>query len=277
MDNMTVEKTAPGVKKAHGAQRIRQEDLPDPIPNGFRKNEFKEILRAMKENRSVREFALDSDLSDSFISKAINGYIDKSPSKRTLLKLLCAKTNIPVNRRELVSVAGYPADELDWDNLIWEDEETQAVSTAEVIARYYGGNHFLACGRLMKALAEHGVTGDMSSYFHRENGYFEIKDEKTGQVYVGINVYCEADTDKENAVWSMVFSLALTFNKISLSDGAKDKVVIIMTNDEEIFEGCHNIGFGDVPKATMVVLTDDFKGFRKEDVLSGKSTISLLD
>ena len=71
------------------------------------------------------------------------------------------------------------------------------MSTAETIARYYGGNHYLACGRLMKALAEHGVTGDMSSYFYREGGYFDIKDEKTGQVYVGINVYCNAEKDQE--------------------------------------------------------------------------------
>ncbi len=127
----------------------------------------------------------------------------------------------------------------------------------------------------MKALAEHGVTGDMSSYFYRENGYFEIKDEKTGQVYVGINVYNGAD--KEDAVWSMVFSMALTFNKVANSEGAKYKVVFIMTNDERIFDGCRKISFDPVPKATVVVLTDDFKGFQKEDVLSGKSPISLLD
>lgn len=278
MDNMTVDKTDTGVRNMPAAQYIRLEDLPDPIPGAFKKDEFAESLRSMKGSRSVREFALDSDLSDSFISKAINGYIDKSPSRRTLLKLLCAKSTEPVNRRELVAAAGYPAEQLDWDNLVWEtDEEKQHISTAETIARYYGGNHFLACGRLMKALAEHGVTGDMSSYFYRENGYFEIKDEKTGQVYVGINVYNDAEKDKENAVWSMVFSMALTLNKVAMSEGAKDKVVIIMTNDERIFDGCHNINFDPIPKATVVVLTDDFKGFQKEDVLSGKSPISLLD
>ena len=278
MDNMTVDKTDTGVRNAPGAQYIRLEDLPDPIPGAFNKEEFADILRKMKGDRSVREFALDTDLSDSFISKAINGYIDKSPSRRTLLKLLSAKASESVDRRELVQAAGYPADQLDWDNLVWDnDEEKQKVSTAETIARYYGGNHFLACGRLMKALADHGVNGDMSSYFYRENGYFEIKDEKTGQVYVGINVYNSAEEDKENAVWSMVFSLALTFNKVAMSEGAKDKVVIIMTNDERIYEGCHSINFDEAPKATVVVLTDSYQGFRKEDVLSGSSPISLLD
>lgn len=278
MDDMTVEKTETGVRYAPGARHIRLEDLPEPIPGEFNKEKFAELLRVMKNDRSVREFALETDLSDSFISKAINGYIDKSPSRRTLLKLLCAGTCDLVNRRELVLAAGYPADKLDWDNLIWEnDEEKQKFSTAESIARYYGGNHFLACGRLMKVLAEHGVTGDMSSYFYRENGYFEIKDETTGQVYVGINVYNSADEEKESAVWSMVFSLALTFNKVAMSEGAKDKVVIIMTNDERIFDGCHGIGFNEGPKATVVVLTDSFQGFRKEDVLSGSSPISLLD
>lgn len=278
MDNMTVEKTDTGVRNAPGVQHIRLEDLPEPIVKELNKEEFADVMRRMKGDRSVREFALDTDLSDSFISKAINGYIEKPPSRRTLLKLLSAKPSDSVSRRELVQAAGYPADRLDWDNLIWDnDEEKQKVSTAESIARFYGGNHFLACGRLMKALAEHGVTGDMSSYFYRENGYFEIKDEKTGQVYVGINVYNSADETKDNAVWSMVFSLALTFNKVATSKGAEDKVVFIMTNDERIFEGCHSISFDEVPKATVVVLSDSFQGFRKEDVLSGSSPISLLD
>lgn len=278
MDNITVEKTDTGVRNTPAAQYIRLEDLPEPKKRSFKKEEFADVMRKMKGDRSVREFALDSDLSDSFISKAINGYIDTSPSRRTLLKLLYAKSTEPVNRRELVTAAGYPADQLDWDNLVWEtDEEKQHVSTAETIARYYGGNHFLACGRLMKALAEHGVTGDMSSYFYRENGYFEIKDEKTGQVYVGINVYNDAEKEMKSAVWSLVFSMALTINKVAMSEGAKNKVVIIMTNDERIFDGCHNINFDSIPKATVVVLTDDFKGFQKEDVLSGESPISLLD
>ncbi len=277
MDTMTVDITETGVKKVPGAQHIRYGDLPDPIEGAFDKGEFAEFMRTMKGDKSSREFALTTGLSDSFISKAVNGYIDSSPSKRTLLKLLCAKTDKPVNRRELVRVAGYPVDGLDWEAMDWEDEEEQPVSTAETIARYYGGNHYLACGRLMKALAEHGVTGDMSSYFYREGGYFDIKDEKTGQVYVGINVYCNAEKDRENAVWSLVFSLALTYNKIAMSEGAKDKVVIIMTNDEQIYEGCRKLNFEKVPKATVVVLTDEFKGFRKEDVLSGKSPISLLD
>ena len=278
MDNMTVEKTDTSARNAPGAQYIRLEDLPDPIPGGFNGDDFAKFMRGMKGEMSVREFALDTELSDSFISKAINGYIDKSPSRRTLLKLLTAKSSGEVDRRELVRVVGYPADQLDWDNLIWKsDEEKQPVSTAEIIARFYGGNHFLACGRLMKALAEHGVTGDMSSYFYRERGYFEIRDEKTGQVYVGINVYNSAEEEKESAVWSMVFSLALTFNKVAMSEGAKNKVVIIMTNDERIFDGCHGIGFSEGPKATVVVLTDSFQGFRKEEVLSGSSPISLLD
>lgn len=278
MDNMTVDKTDTGGRNAPAAQYIRLEDLPNPILKNLNKAKFADVMRKMKGDRSVREFALDSNLSDSFISKSINGYIQKPLSRRTLLKLLCAKNSEPVNRRELVAAAGYPADQLDWDNLVWEtDEEKQHISTAETIARYYGGNHFLACGRLMKALAEHGVNGDMSSYYYSQDGYFEIKDEKTGQVYVGINIYIDAEKDKQNEVWAMVFSMALTLNKVAMSEGAKDKVVIIMTNDERIFDGCHYISFDPIPKATIVVLEDDFKGFQQEVVLSGSSPISLLD
>ena len=107
--------------------------------------------------------------------------------------------------------------------------------------------------------------------------YFN-KDEESGQVYVGINLYCNPDKKGENAEVALVFSLALTFNKIVGSDNVGDKVVVIMTNDEKIFEGCQTINFEQVPKATLVVLfADDHSIVRRETVLYGSSPISLLD
>jgi len=279
MDISAVKTAKNGERKAPKAQNLVYPDLPDPIyekmPDPGR---FAEILRAMKGMQSVHEFANSTGLSDSFLSKAINSVSDKIPSKRTLLKLLRAETETTVSRMELAEAAGYPADKIDWERVLGEEDESQRVSAAEAIVRIYGGNHYLACGRLMKSLSEHGVDGDMSSFVHREDGYFEITDETTGQVYVGINVYCNADHDRDNTVFSMMFSLALTHQKICLTSGdVGEKVVIIMTNDEQIFEGCRNCNFNGAPKATMIVLTDDFKGIKREEVLKGSSPISLVD
>ena len=276
MDEKAVITADTGVKKVPGVKQIPYSSISDPNPELFEKDGFARVVRDMKGTRSTREFALEIDLSESFLNKAINGLIDRPPSKRTLMKLLCAKSSSSIDRKELVRTAGYPVDQMNWEFEKWDDDR-QTVSTAETISRFYGGNHFLACGRLMKGLAEHGVTGDISSYFYRADGYFEIKDETTGQIYVGINVYCSTDTDRDSAVWALIFALALCYNKVIHTEGANEKVVIIITNDEEIFEGCQTIDFEKVPKATLVALTDNYKGFSKEVVLNGKSPISLLD
>jgi len=46
------------------------------------------MLRAARGTRSTREFALQSGVSESYISKALTGCLEVPPSKRTLLKLL---------------------------------------------------------------------------------------------------------------------------------------------------------------------------------------------
>ena len=243
----------------------------------FDKENFAQVLREIKGCRSVRQYAIDTDLSDSFISKAICGFVENSPSKRTMLKLLGDRNATVANRRKLLLAAGYPDDSFNWNNLIVGSKEYHDVSTAEIIAKYYGGNHFLAMGRLMKGLADHGVKGDLSSYFYHKDGYFEIKDEETGQVFVGVNIFCDIEADKEKARFNLIFSLALTLSKIKMSDRANEKIVVIMTNDEEIFIGCQTIGQDNMVKAVKVVLTDDYKGFRKEVNLVGECPISLVD
>lgn len=277
MDNDTVVKTETGIKNTPAVQPNRLSNLPEPNPDNFDKEAFTEIVRKMKGNSSAREFSLATELSESFITKAVTGFIERPPAKRTMLKLLCVSGITPADRREMARAAGYPVEKIDWENRGWENEERQTVSAAEAINRVYGGNHYLAMGRLMSSLAQHGVDGDMSSHMFREDGYFEIKDEVTGQVYVGINSYCSASGDKDNAAWAMVFSLALTYQKICTSENVGEKVVYIMTNQEAIFDSCQTFGFNSVTKATVVVLTDDFKGFRAEKVLHGNPLISLLD
>lgn len=277
MDKISVSRTDNDLAVAQ-EQRIRFVDLPDSEPEKFNKGKFTEILLNMKGNRTIRDFALETDLSESFVSKAVNGFIDRPPSKRTMMKLLSAKSKALVNRRELVESAGYAAEQIDWDHTEIEDTAPRKVSASEAITRYYGESDFLACGNLIKTLSEHGVDGNISSYFYRDEGFFEVKDEMSGQVYVGINLYCNPETSEENAVLSLVFSLALTYNKILKTDNVKDKIVVIMTNNEKIYEGCQTLNFDQLPKATLVVLfADDHTEVQREAVLSGNSPVSLLD
>lgn len=249
---------------------------------------FAKFLRDMKGTKSTREFAIETDLSESFISKAVNGLQRTKPSKRTLLKLLRAWTEEPVDKMELIRVAGYKEPELE-EELAAEGESNQndrTFSTAAVITRYYGEEPFIVMGEFMKALAEHGLRGDVTSCFYREAGYFEVTDKETGQVYVGINAYVKPIRDGENreyeedsAVFSIAFSVGLTCTKIAMSEGARDKIVYILTDNERVYDGCRRALPKNRTKATVVVLTKDHQGFCDEVVLSGaeQKPISLLD
>ena len=290
MNLKTVESTGAGAKAAPGVEDIRIGNLPKEAD--YNADEFGKFLRDMKGTKSAREFAIETDLSESFVSKAVNGMQKSRPSKRTLLKLLRAKSEEPVDRRELARAAGYEDLELEAepDADAADTENVPPLSAAAVINRYYGEDHFTAMGELMKALSEHGLKGDVTSCFYREAGYFEVIDKETEQVYVGINAYVKPemhsmDAEKtqeqieDNAVFSIAFSVGLIYNRISMSDGAKDKIVYILTDSERVYEGCRNLLPQNKTKATVVVLTQDHQGFCKEDVLSGSEQrpISLVD
>lgn len=288
MESKTVFIKDAGARVTPGVQAIRIGDLPGEAP--YDPDVFGAFLRNMKGTKSAREFADEADLSESFVSKAVSGRQMSRPSKRTLLKLLRAKTEEPVDRRELAKAAGYEQLELEADTgADAEDtENVRPLSAAAVITRYYGEDHFTAMSELQRALAEHGLKGDISSCFYREPGYFEITDMMTGQVYVGINAYLkraengEEDTEikiDENAVFSIAFAVGSTYNRVIMSEGAKDKIVYILTDNERVYEGCRSVLPKDKTKATVVVLTDDHQGFRKEDVLSytEKKPTSLVD
>ena len=288
MNRETVITADTGARITPGVQTIRIGDLPDVAP-GYNADIFGDFLRDMKGTKSSREFAIETDLSESFVSKAVNGMQKSRPSKRTLLKLLRAKTEEPVDRRELARVAGYKDLELDAEP-IDRPTEMRPLSAAAKIIRYYGEDHFTAMGELQKALSEHGLKGDVSSYLHREAGYFEVTDKATGQVYVGINAYVKpvrlsGDEERtqteieDSAVFAIAFSVGPIFNQITMSEDAKDKIVYILTDNERVYEACRSVLPRNKTKATVVVMTEDHQGFCKEDVINGSEQrpISLVD
>lgn len=243
----------------------------------------------MKGTKSYRELAIETDLSESFISKAANGLLEKRPSKRTVMKLMRARTDDLIDRRELVRAAGYDERELETE-LDADKADKQPLSAAAVITRYYGEDSYTAMSELQKALSGHVLKGDVASYYHHEAGYFEVTDVVSGQVYAGINAYVKPIKHKgdetlskeeiENiAVFSIGLSVGLTFNRIVESRDAKDKIIYVLTDNEKVYEACRNTLEADKTKATVVVITDDHQGFRDEAVLEGSEErpVSLVD
>lgn len=268
-----------GSRAAQGASPVRAYDP----------KIFGGVLRDMKGTKSYRELAIETDLSESFISKAANGLLEKRPSKRTVMKLMRARTDDLIDRRELVRAAGYDERELETE-LDADKADKQPLSAAAVITRYYGEDSYTAMSELQKALSGHVLKGDVASYYHHEAGYFEVTDVVSGQVYAGINAYVKPIKHKgdetlskeeiENiAVFSIGLSVGLTFNRIVESRDAKDKIIYVLTDNEKVYEACRNTLEADKTKATVVVITDDHQGFRDEAVLEGSEErpVSLVD
>lgn len=252
--------------------------------------EFGTFLRYLKGTRSAREFAIDTDLSESFVSKAVNGLQKNRPSKRTVLKLLNANSERLVDKRKLFAAAGY--EEQEFDGIAdTEPEDLSQLSTARMITRYYGEDPFTAMCELLKALTEHGLKGDITCRFYQQFGYFEATDDRTGQVYVGINAYLKppangseengiSESDKElRSIVAIAFSTGQTFSRVIKSDDAKEKIVYILTDNERIFQALRDNLPKNETKATIVVMTDDHQGFCQEIVLNGEENnpISLVD
>lgn len=275
------------VKTATQDTRSKESDVEKPP---YDPETFGKYLRTMKGTKSCREFAIETDLSESFISKAVSGLQKGRPSRRTVLKLMRSRTEKPIDRRELARVAGL--DYLDLEADLYEDNPADArpLSAAAVITRYYGEDPYTAMSELQRALSEHVIEGDIASYYYRRSGYFEIRDILTGQVYAGINAYVRpirhsGDEDRtqaeieENAVTSIAFSAGLTYNNVTASDDASNKIVYILTDNESVFEGCRHGLTESKTKATVILMTDDHQGFRKEAVLDGSDErlLSLVD
>ena len=274
-------------------------DKKNAVSSGFDKNgtaascrydpaEFSTLLRSMKGIMSAREFALHTGLSESFISKAVNGLQKNRPSKRTVLKLLVSDSGKTVDRERLIAATGYDAADFDGDadagSAVW-----QRFSSARLLTGVYGEDPFVAMCEFLRALTERGLNGDVTCRFYHRFGYFEVTDSITGQVYAGINAYLKPCDDKDGCGGSpdaelrsaiaVAFSAGQLFSHITKSDGAKEKIVYILADNERIYNAlCSNLLKSET-KATVVLFTDDHCGFSREAVLNGEENapISLVD
>lgn len=102
---------------------IQIQDLPEPNQNSFDEKLFKEAICEQKGKRSLRQFACDVDLSESFVSKAVTGQIHRAPSKRTIIKLINDELASSVKWRQILTSSGYHFNELDFDQITDREEK----------------------------------------------------------------------------------------------------------------------------------------------------------
>ena len=228
----------------------------------FDKDKLAIIVRRMKGARSVREFAKDADLSESFLSKCINGNIDSPPSKRTMLKLSKAKSEEEVDVNDLMEAAGYSALEIQGDDFLSKR------SLSASIFEEFGGDLLGACYELQKTLIENGIMsnridGIVSSMINLEKGFFEVKDETASQVYVGIMAFCK----KGSREIDVVLAASELYYKLIKEDDADNKIFCIMTDNESIYTAYkETIRLNSTPK-TVILYTSNHRDFEEEWVV----------
>lgn len=275
-------------KRTSAAESVRSSNSAGVLKTDYDPKTFGAVLRVMKGRRTSVQFAIETGLSSSYICKAVSGHAQARPSRRTVIKLMSAKTEAPFDRRELARAAGY--DEAEIGALPAAEESEHTASLTATIRKYYGEDPFVAMNELQRALSVNVLRGDVSSYYYRESDYFEIKDMQSGQIYAGINAYVRpisvsGDEDRSqeeiesDAVVPIAFAVGKTYNDIIKSDRAKDIIVYILTDNEKIYRSCHSVIQMDATKATIAVFTDDHQGFSKEMVLDGECNgyVSLVE
>lgn len=258
-----------------GRSRIAKlSNLSEPDKSAFDKVRFGQIVRDMKGRYSTREYAARTGLSESFLSKAITGGIDNPPSKRTMLKLGSAVSDIQVPLDELLEAAGYTAiEEASQEQGEIPEVVTGAaegkLSRSASIREYYGGDLRSAKYAFETIMTDKVIEGPVTTWMDRNAGYFTITDATTGQEYVVIPAYCGFN---EGAA-GVLFAAAELYNKLAVKEEAADQIFYILCDNEDIYRMLIGVKKNEMPKATVVLLTDDHRTFKQETALVGSKVL----
>lgn len=256
-------------KPAERSKIARLSSLPDPVKENYNKVKFGQLVRDMKGRYSSREYAARTGLSESFISKAISGSIDNPPSKRTMLKLGRAVSEVHVPIEELLEAAGYPVGqdgERDDGSLdLNKADDKRSMSAA--ISEYYGGDLRSAKYEFERALTDKAIKGAVSTWMDGDAGYFTVTDEEDGQIFVGIPAYCGF----QDGSAAVAFASALLYDRLAREPEARNQIFYILCDNDEIYKELFMMKRNEMPLATVLLYTDDHRSFKHESLLEGSN------
>lgn len=105
------------------------------INNNFNKEKFSEVLKqAIGENRSITDFAKESKVTRTYISRFINCKLEVAPSTDIISKFATVALN-GVNEVDLLVAAGYKVDETDFITLTFEPPTDNMYSESMSLTR----------------------------------------------------------------------------------------------------------------------------------------------
>lgn len=221
----------------------------------YNRERLAELSKLAIGGRTLREFAIQSGLSEGFLSRLTTGKLTAAPTRRSLSKLT-ADTSRPQNGitlGEMMEAAGYQC----------TAPETRAVrmltsGNGEAVPAEVQNTAFPA----YLAASTLEASGQLGQRYSSENQreMFVISS-RGGKNIVGIPAFCALDA-VEDEIRETKRNLLMAYS--IFADGIKDKFLVVLTNQPEFyqnFDSSRPVGSGG---EFYIVLTEDFRGFTRQ-------------
>jgi len=204
--------------------------------------------------RTLKEFAIQSGLSEGFLSRLTTGKLKSAPTKRSLAKLT-ADTSRPQNGIKLgdvMSAAGYEYTAPESQEQRWLAPGDGDAVPAEVLTAAFPAY-------LTASVLE--MSGQLGSYSSRNQREMFILQAKGQKDVIGIPAFCEKaavwDEIRETK-WNLMMAMSI------YGAGSKDVVFVILTNQPELYKSFDEGRMVGTGGEFYIALTEDFRTFTRQ-------------
>ncbi len=195
-------------------------------------------------SRTLKSAAKDCCLSESFLSRLTTGKLPSQPSRRSLEKLMspASKPQNNVKTSDVMFWAGYQ----------YTEQDKRAESLHEIISAF---PVYLTAGALER-------SGQIGHAYSTKNKIemFSIQEQGKKEI-VGIPAICtDSDVDKKitECRWGLLSALG------SYGPEIKDKFLVVVTNQEQIYDSFDRNPLASAGGEFYLALTEDLRTFTKQ-------------
>ncbi len=221
--------------------------------------------------RSISDFCKETGLSQSFVSKLINGRLTSVPTKRSLYKF-AGPSSHPENgitAERLLLAAGYSLSDIESEkNNHSTAKNFSGMSLADSIANYYARTPTAGLELFLNALISKGYG--MNYIVSFQPGLFTIKETSPVSMLnnelVVIPAFCEDPAGMKAVKISALQRCVLALN----FPREQDALYFIITNNRQMYNSLSTLSV--ISTMNMSILfTEDFENFKLQMILQPES------
>lgn len=218
-----------------------------------------ELSKLAVGSRTLREFAKQSGLSESFLSRLTTGKLKSIPTKRSLAKLTTASSK-PQNNitfRDVMSAAGYPLSLGEGQALESPSSNAGCGAMPEEILTAAFPAYLVEI-----VLEQSGQLGPFYSCEKRKEMF--VIHNTGGKDLVGIPAFCTSATiDREIVICKRNLIMALNI----YGNESKDMFFLIITNQSRLYDKFDRHKLASTGGEIYIAITEDFKRFTMQRIV----------